>query len=191
MSRQIIPEAQGQEQSNSQEAMASKVPKGGTAILTASEIKRLFRDWEDLGRNDLSIDLDFATRARAYLEYQKSLEPVKRELAEAIYRPFVVTLDFTEPLHDKFNVIIAGKLNTQMLFFSSFKEGHGIRDLITLSSFKSLLLAANVPYASYIPSDSKTMVDFNSYAMANGWNVDVRKGISNSTIEINLPKDAF
>ena len=181
----IIPEAQNQ--NSIQEAVASEKPKGEPAILTASEIKRLFRDWEDLGRNDLSIDLDFATRARAYLEYQKNLEPVKRELAEAIYRPFVVTLDFKKPLSTLFNVIVEGKLNTKMLFYSPFVDGRGIRDLITLHSFKSLLLAANVPYASYIPSDTKTLVDFHSYAMANGWNVTMRKDI----IEINLPKDAF
>lgn len=112
---------------------------------------------------------------------------MKRELAEAIYKPFVVTLDFKNPLDDSLNVIIKGNLNTKMLFFSSFKYGGCIRDLMTLSSFKSLLLAANVPYASYIPSDPKILVDFNSYAMANGWNVTMSK----STVEINLPKDAF
>jgi len=189
MPRSIIPEAQSQaqDQNSIQEAAAIEKPKGETAILTASEIKRLFRDWEDLGRNDLSIDTDFAARAKAYLEYQKDLEPVKRELAEAIYKPFVVTLDFKDPLSDTFNVIIRGKLNAKIVLFSPFMDGLNVRSLTTLSSFKSLLLAANVPYASYIPSDTKTLVDFHSYAMANGWNVTMRKDI----IEINLPKDAF
>lgn len=46
MPRSIIPEAQSQAQNQNsiQEAVASEKSKGEPAILTASEIKRLFRD---------------------------------------------------------------------------------------------------------------------------------------------------
>lgn len=149
----------------------------GTVILTASEMQKFFRNWEDLGKGDFSVDPNLADSIKAYLTEQEKLAPLREKLAEMIYKPFVVESSYVDTT---FNLVFEPHIKARIKFLNT--SAGAPYQLITLSDFKALLLAAGIPYATFIPSKFHTYIDFYSYCMANGWNIEVDK----STVRITL-----
>ena len=131
-------------------------------LITSDEIVKLYNEWDLTGKNDLFINPSLAERIRQYLKYQEELDPLKTQLAERIYKPFIVT-SFGKGNYKNFDILVNGKLvaETRNYLYEGYYK------IIHVSAFKSILAFIQNPYAPYIDASAEQYVDFQAYVIAN------------------------
>lgn len=133
-------------------------------LVSSYELTQLFNEWNQNGQNDLAINPSLSDRIQQYLNYQEELDPLRAKLAERIYKPFVDTP------HDDYKDLrffINSDYITSGNIFARESENSYYR-LITLVTFKCILLALNNPYAPYIVASERTYVDIVTYILSIG-----------------------
>lgn len=174
MPRQIViespePEVTGCDVASAKTSMETPVTSGqiltpgvDNILITSDEIVKLYNEWDLTGKNDLFINPSLAERIRQYLKYQEELDPLKTQLAERIYKPFIVT-SFGRGNYKNFDILVNGKLvaGTRNYLYEGYYK------IIHVSAFKSILAFIQNPYAPYIDASAEQYVDFQAYVIAN------------------------
>lgn len=179
MARQILPEAQEgtTNQNIHEEAEASATITGKETIISADALKRLFCEWENVERGDLSVDSTLAGTITEYLKYQEELDPLRKKLAARMYLPFIMEkingcTDYDIFIDDwRFRVYLCKADNSD--------KPRGI----PLSDLKTIAIALNITYANYFPSIPNTYIDLFSFCNAHGLNFNLDTSDRNITIE--------
>lgn len=171
-SRQILVESPIKDTSVAQVASPSRttpttnVPPvttdDATILITSGEMDKLFHEWDASGQNDLFVNPTLAERIRQYLAYQEELDPLKEQLAERIYKPYLV--DVSTANYRNFTISV----NNSTVVETSCYLYNGYYKIISVSSFKCILAHIRNPYAPYINGMSNEYVDFCAYVIANG-----------------------
>lgn len=131
-----------------------------STLITSPEMEKLFYEWSVTGKNDLMINPTLAERIRQYLRYQEELDPLKVQLAERIYKPFVVNCDTEYKCFDLcVNEQKLGKFNFYL--FDNFYR------VIHISTFRYILTQVRNPYVPYIDVSKELFIDIGAYALTN------------------------
>lgn len=133
-------------------------------IITASEMEKLFHEWDVNGHNDLSINSSLADRIQQYLAYQEELDPLRTKLAQRIYKPYTVISN------NSINLYVELLLNNKRVEYIKIYKFKDTYRLINVSDFKLLLLQLKNPYAAWIleTDNNNEKVDLKSYVISNG-----------------------
>ena len=142
-------------------------PSVDSVLITSTEIDKLYHEWDLNGQNDLFINPSLAERIRKYLAYQEELDPLKSQLAERIYKPFITAIN-DKSGYKNFQISVNKKAVTS----TSCYLYEGYYKIIHVSAFKSILASIGNPYAPYINASLKQYVDFLAYTIANGGSYD-------------------
>lgn len=171
MSRRIITEEPVH--FDGQEEQQSTVSKGNVTVIETSEestliaspeMEKLFDEWSATGKNDLMINPTLAERIRQYLHYQEELDPLKVQLAERIYKPFVVNCE--NDVYKSFNLYVNG----QWMCHSNFYLFNHLFIAIHISTFRYILAQVQNHYAPYIDVSKQLFIDIKTYALINNGN---------------------
>lgn len=156
--------------SNRQEEQQSTVSKGNVTVIetseestliTSLEMEKLFHEWSVTGKNDLMINPTLAERIRQYLRYHEELDPLKVQLAERIYKPFVINCKSEE--YRSFGLYI----NSKKIQDFHFYRLNDIFSAIHISTFRFILTKLRSPYAPYIDVSKQLFIDIMAYVLAN------------------------
>jgi len=179
MARQIFPEAQeGTTNQNIHEAAeASATTTGKETVISADVLKRLFCEWENVERGDLSVDSTLAGTITEYLKYQEELDPLRKQLAARMYLPFIMEKIGSRVDYD----ILVGDWKFTVCLYRDF-NGNSPRGIL-LDDFKALAIALNITYAKYFPSTTNTYIDLFSFCNAHGLNFNLDTSDRSITIE--------
>lgn len=139
-------------------------PSVDSVLISSSEIDKLYHEWDLNGQNDLFINPSLAERIKKYLAYQEELDPLKSQLAERIYKPFLITTTLNKNSYDNLDI----KVNGKKVVCTSCYLYEGFYKIIHVSAFKSILTSIGNPYAPYINTSLGHYVDFLAYTIANG-----------------------
>lgn len=179
MPRQILSETQEEPKSNGTHTASetSATTKSNETVLPADVLKRLFCEWENVERGDLSVDSTLAGTITEYLEYQKELDPLRKQLAARMYLPFIMEKIGSRVDYD----ILVGDWKFTVCLYRDF-NGNSPRGIL-LDDFKALAIALNITYAKYFPSTTNTYIDLFSFCNAHGLNFNLDTSDRNITIE--------
>lgn len=173
MARQIFAEANTQEKPV-QEDQEKKTVEHSTpisqsdeeqVIITADEMTKLLNEWDATGRNDLSVNHTLGQRIEEYLDYQDEMDPLRAKLAERIYKPYIVNpsdnnLYRTKVyLNNDFICTARAHVDTNAEIYTG---------VMNLSTFKTILIALQNPYAPWIQTNENIAIDVKSYIIKNG-----------------------
>ena len=173
MARQIISETQ---EETHKAAETSTTTKSNETVLQADVLKRLFCEWENVERGDLSVDTALADTISKYLKYQEELDPLRKELATRMCQPFVMEkiTDYVE-----YNILIGdSKLRVSLYRHYTNDQPRVLR----LDDFKIVAIALNITYAKYFPTSTDTYIDLFSFCSAHGLKFDLDKANKQITI---------
>ncbi len=137
---------------------------GGSTLITAAELTKLFHEWDANGNTDLVVNDSLAQRIEQYLAYQEQMDPLKRKLAKRIYQPYVVSNGYDRQnsyLYVNGNYV--GKVKIYCV-----RTGEYNYRILELSDFKALLITIGNPYAIWIETDVRMAIDAYSYVVDNG-----------------------
>ena len=84
---------------------AKEILEKSEAIIKASELQILLKEFEANGHNDLRINRELLSRIREYLAYQVEADPLKRELAKRFINQYFFAEDVDDM--DEYNPVSA------------------------------------------------------------------------------------
>lgn len=113
-------------------------------IITAEEMEKAIFEFNQNGKNDLTINPSLAERIRQYLAYQEELTPLFQKLAERLYLPYL------EESNGYIDVTMYVN-NTQVNKITLYKSGVSYEyQVVTIQAFKQFLCYLKNPYAIWI-----------------------------------------
>ncbi len=179
MPRQILSETQEEPKSNGTHTASetSATTKSNETVLPADVLKRLFCEWENVERGDLSVDTTLAGTITEYLKYQEELDPLRKKLAARMYLPFIMEKINGGTEYDIF--IDDWRFSVYLCKADNSDKPRGI----PLSDLKTIAIALNITYANYFPSIPNTYIDLFSFCNAHGLNFNLDTSDRNITIE--------
>lgn len=171
----VLPEANSK---SSLQSPSLQLPDG--VLITSGEIEKVFNEWKANGENDLVVIPNLAERIRQYLAYQEELDPLKEELAERIYKPYICY--GTDGKEAKLIVN-----NDFVATVKIYKTYSGIYQCMEVYGFKKMLLHLKNPYAIWIKEqraerDVCTGVDVGAYIAQNGGYSNFREEWAGETL---------
>lgn len=130
-------------------------------IITATEIERLFHELSITEKNDLTVNPTLPERIQQYLEYQKNLDPLRIQLAERIYKPFIIDYEIKD--YKSFDLFIN---ETRVGLYKFYSLDHFYR-VISISTFRCLLACIGNPYFPYIKTSENVLIHLEAYVLFN------------------------
>lgn len=127
-------------------------------IITSDEMEKLLHEWDVSGKNDLCVNATLAERIQQYLDYQKQMDPLKKEMAKRIYEPYKLNGDNGIATSIYVNTRYVG----EMYLFKAYSTYRVIR----INDFKYILMALGNQYAPWINEDGG--MDLKGYIISLG-----------------------